>query len=199
MDHEQKLQIQRSTCGWPGADPLMVAYHDGEWGVPVHDDRKLFEFLILDAAQAGLNWSLILKKRENFRQALDGFDASRMARYGDEKLAELLQNPGIIRNRLKVQSFVKNARGFLQVQKEFGTFDRYIWQFVGGRPIVNQWQELRQIPVSTRESDAMSADLKTRGFSFVGTTICYAFMQAAGLVNDHLVTCFRYEEICRME
>lgn len=190
--------MQRSTCGWPGADPLMVAYHDSEWGVPVHDDRKLFEFLILDAAQAGLNWSLILKKRENFRQALDGFDAARMARYGDDKLTELLQNPGIIRNRLKVQSFVKNAKGFLQVQKEFGSFDRYIWQFVGGKPIVNQWGELRQIPVSTRESDAMSADLKARGFSFVGTTICYAFMQAAGLVNDHLVQCFRYEEICRL-
>jgi len=198
MDHGKKSPMQRSTCGWPGADPLMVAYHDSEWGVPVHDDRKLFEFLILDAAQAGLNWSLILKKRENFRQALDGFDAARMARYGDDKLTELLQNPGIIRNRLKVQSFVKNAKGFLQVQKEFGSFDRYIWQFVGGKPIVNQWGELRQIPVSTRESDAMSADLKARGFSFVGTTICYAFMQAAGLVNDHLVQCFRYEEICRL-
>jgi DNA-3-methyladenine glycosylase I len=198
MIMQDEITVQKLSCEWPGKEPLMIAYHDHEWGVPLHDDQKLFEFLILDAAQAGLNWSLVLKKRENYRAALDGFDANKMARYNEKKLGELLQNPGIIRNRLKVNSFVKNAKSFLNIQQEFGAFDRYIWQFVGGRPLQNHWETLKQIPVSTVESDAMSKDLKMRGFSFVGTTICYAFMQAAGMVNDHLVHCFRYEQVAKM-
>ena len=198
MDQTKTTPEPLTTCAWPGTDALMIAYHDTEWGVPLHEDRKLFEFLILDAAQAGLNWSLVLNKRENFRSALDGFDAQKIASYDGHKIAELLQNPGIIRNRLKVNSFVKNARAYLRVQEEFGSFDRYIWQFTGGKVIVNQWKKPQEIPVSTSESDVMSQDLKRRGFSFVGTTICYAFMQAAGMVNDHLLHCFRHAEIRAM-
>jgi len=182
-------------CDWSVDHPLMIKYHDTEWGVPVHDDRKLFEFLVLDAAQAGLSWRTVLLKRENYREAFDNFDAEKVARYTDKRIEKLLQNPGIIRNRLKVNSAVTNARATLKVRDEFGTFDRYIWQFVGGKPLVNRIQSLKQIPATSKESDAMSKDMKKRGFNFVGSTICYAFMQAAGLVNDHLVTCFRHREV----
>ncbi len=185
----------RTRCGWAGTEPLYVAYHDDEWGVPVHDDRTLFEFLILEGAQAGLSWSTILNKRENYRQAFDKFDPRRVARYDAKKVAELLANPGIVRNRLKVAAAIQNAQAFLAVQKEFDSFDAYIWQFVGGKPKRNAWKTLKEIPAKTAESDAMSKDLKKRGFSFVGSTICYAFMQAVGMVNDHIVSCFRYKEI----
>lgn len=178
-------------CSWP-KNELAIHYHDHEWGVPLHDDRKLFEFIVLDAAQAGLSWDTVLKKRENYRKAFDGFNPELVARYGASKLESLLNDPGIIRNRLKVQSAVDNAKGFLKVQDQFGSFDAYIWQFVGGKPVVNQWREQNQLPASTPQSDAMSKDLKSRGFKFVGTTICYAFMQAAGLVDDHLMDCFRW-------
>ncbi|MBU2555278.1 MAG: DNA-3-methyladenine glycosylase I [Bacteroidetes bacterium] len=183
------------SCEWPGGRELDIAYHDTEWGVPVHDDKKLFEFLVLDAFQAGLSWSTILKKRENFRQAFDGFDAMKIALYDEHKVADLMQNQGIIRNKLKIESAISNAAIFLEVSQEFGSFDKYIWQFTGGKTLVNHWQNQNQIPVSTPESDAMSKDMKKRGFRFVGTTICYAFMQAAGMVNDHLVTCFRHAEV----
>ena len=181
-------------CPWP-SDELSVRYHDEEWGVPVHEDRKLFEFLILEGAQAGLSWDTILHKRENYRAAFDGFDPERIARYDRRKTQQLLRNPGIVRNKLKVASAVGNAKAFLQVQKEFGSFDRYIWQFVGGKPRVNARKSMKQVPAQTAESDAMSKDLKKRGFKFVGSTICYAFMQAVGMVNDHVVTCFRYKRI----
>jgi DNA-3-methyladenine glycosylase I len=184
-------------CAWCESHPLMVEYHDAEWGVPLHDDARLFEFLVLDAAQAGLSWLTILKKRENYRRAFDGFDARRIARYTDKKIARLLADPGIVRNRLKVESAVVNAREFLKVQKEFGSFDAYIWRFVGGRTIRNSFREMKQIPATSPQSDAMSKDLKSRGFKFVGSTICYAFMQAAGMVNDHLVDCFRYKQVDR--
>jgi len=186
---------QRRTCDWPKNNPLMIAYHDTEWGVPLHDDRKLFEFILLDAMQAGLSWEIILKKRENFRIALDNFQPQKIARYTEKDLERLLSNKGIIRNRLKLQAAITNAQKFLEVQQEFGSFDAYIWQFVGGKRIVNRWDGLKQIPARTVESDAMSADLKKRGFKFVGSTICYAFMQAAGLVNDHLVRCWRWGEV----
>jgi len=179
-------------CEWPGSDPLMIEYHDHEWGVPVHDDGKHFEFLVLDGAQAGLSWATVLKKRARYREVFDGFRPEIVATYGEDKVAELLADPGIIRNKLKIHSAIRNARAFLEVQEEFGSFDAYIWQFVGGRTMVNRWRRLDQLPASTRESDAMSRDLKQRGFSFVGTTISYAYMQAAGMVNDHLVSCFRY-------
>jgi len=182
-------------CDWCLDHPLMMEYHDTEWGVPVHDDRKLFEFLVLDAAQAGLSWRTVLLKRENYRKAFDNFDAEKVARYTDKRLAKLLLDPGIVRNRLKVRSAVINARAFLQVRDEFGSFDRYIWQFVGGKPLVTRIQSLKQIRATSEESDAMSKDMKRRGFTFCGSTICYAFMQAAGLVNDHLVTCFRHREV----
>jgi DNA-3-methyladenine glycosylase I len=182
----------KQRCEWCGDDPLYVAYHDEEWGVPVHDDRKLFEMLILEGAQAGLSWSTILKKRENYRKAFDKFDAKKIAKYDKAKVAKLLADPGIVRNRLKIAATIQNARAFLEVQKEFGSFDRYIWQFVDGKPKKNKWKSLKEIPPKTAESDAMSKDLKKRGFSFVGSTICYAFMQAVGMVNDHVVTCFRY-------
>ena len=171
---------------------MSIRYHDEEWGVPVHDDRTLFEFLILEGAQAGLSWETILNKRENYRGAFDNFDAERIARYDKRKLAQLLKNPGIVRNRLKLASAVQNAKALLQVQKEYGDFDRYIWQFVDGRPLVNSWKSHDRLPALTAQSDAMSKDLKKRGFNFVGSTICYAFMQAVGMVNDHVVTCFRY-------
>jgi DNA-3-methyladenine glycosylase I len=179
-------------CPWAGSDPLYIAYHDEEWGVPVHDDRTHFEFLILEGAQAGLSWATILRKRENYRRAFDNFDPARVAAYDEEKIATLLADPGIVRNRLKVHAAVRNAQGFLRVQDEFGSFDAYIWGFVGGRPIVNQWTSLSQVPAETDESRALSRDLKQRGFTFVGPTIMYAHMQAAGLVNDHLTSCFRH-------
>lgn len=182
-------------CEWCGDDPLYVAYHDEEWGVPVHDDRRLFEMLILEGAQAGLSWSTILKKRENYRKAFNRFDAQKIAKYDKAKIAKLLADPGIVRNRLKIAATVQNARAFLEVQKEFGSFDRYIWQFVGGKPKQNRWKSLKEIPAKTVESDAMSKDLKKRGFSFVGSTICYAFMQAVGMVNDHITTCFRHRKV----
>jgi DNA-3-methyladenine glycosylase I len=195
----EKDALGRATCGWPAKDPLMVAYHDQEWGVPLHDDHKLFEFVLLDAAQAGLNWSMVLKKRENFRAAFDNFDAESIARYDAARVEALLQDPGIIRNRLKVNAFIKNAQGFLKIQEEYGSFARYIWQFVNGKTIDNHLHTLAEMPTRSPESDAMSSDLKSRGFSFVGSTICYAFMQAAGLVNDHLVHCFRYEELKNLQ
>lgn len=182
-------------CQWAGDDPLYVAYHDQEWGVPKHDDRRLFEDLLLDGAQAGLSWITILRKRENYRAAFDNFDAHKIAVYDEHKIAQLLANPGIVRNRLKIHSAVKNAVAFLKVREEFGDFDRYIWSFVGGKTIVNSWQSMAQIPAQTAESEAMSKDLKKRGFNFVGPTICYAFMQAVGMVNDHVTSCFRYHEV----
>lgn len=182
-------------CPWPKDDPLMLSYHDHEWGRPAHDDRKLFEAIVLDAFQAGLSWRTVINKRENFRTAFDDFDAEKIARYNSRKLQSLLQNAGIIRNRMKMEASVRNAKAFLKVQDEFGSFDKYIWQFTGYKTIHNRWKHLKQIPASTKESDAMSKDMKQRGFTFCGTTICYAFMQAAGMVNDHLVDCFCYEEI----
>ena len=184
-----------TRCAWAGTDPLYVAYHDQEWGVPLHDDRLLFEFLILDGMQAGLSWAIILKKRDNFRRLFDNFDPSLIATYDDARVAALLADPGIVRNRLKVAAAIQNARAFLDIQKEFGSFDAYIWQFVGGQPKKNAWKGLADIPARTSESDAMSKDLARRGFKFVGSTICYAFMQAAGLVNDHTVDCFRYNQV----
>jgi len=181
-------------CGWARSE-LSVEYHDKEWGVPAHHDRTLFEFLVLEGAQAGLSWETILNKRKNYRAALDDFDFARIARYDGRRLNSLLQNPGIVRNRLKLASTVKNAKAFLKVQEEFGSFDDYVWQFVGGKPRCNQWRSLKQIPASTAESDAMSRDLRKRGFNFVGSTICYAFMQAVGMVNDHVVSCFRRQQI----
>lgn len=185
-------------CEWAGDDPLYVAYHDEEWGVPQHDDRVLFEFLILEGAQAGLSWSTILRKREHYRAAFDAFDPVKVAHYDDAKMAELLANPGIVRNRLKVRSAVKNAQAFLKVQAEFGSFDACIWRFTGGQPIINRWGTLADIPAETVESQAMSKDLKKRGFNFVGPTICYAFMQACGIVNDHTLRCFRHAEIAAL-
>jgi DNA-3-methyladenine glycosylase I len=181
-------------CAWASSE-LMIRYHDEEWGVPVHDDGRLFEFLILEGAQAGLSWETILNKRENYRAAFDGFDAHRVARYSHRKVAQLLKNPGIVRNQLKIASTVRNAQALLRLQEEFGSFDRYIWQFVDGRPRVNSWKARDCVPASTAESDAMSKSLKKRDFSFVGSTICYAFMQAVGMVNDHVVPCFRHNEV----
>jgi len=185
----------RNRCGWCGDDPLYVAYHDEEWGVPVDDDQTLFEFLILEGAQAGLSWSTILNKREGYRKAFDGFDPEKVARYDDRKTAELLANPGIVRNRLKVASAVSNARAFLDVQDELGSFSGYIWSFVDGRPIQNSWRSLAEIPAKPPLAEKISKDLKRRGFRFVGPTIVYAHMQATGMVNDHLVDCFRYREV----
>ena len=189
-----KPQVALQRCAW-ARDPLMIAYHDTEWGVPQHDDRTLFEFLVLEGAQAGLSWSTILNKRAAYRRAFDRFDARRVARYDEPRIARLLADEGIVRNRLKIRSAVQNARAFLEVRREFGTFDRYIWEFVEGRALCNRWRRSGQVPARTALSDAMSRDLKKRGFTFVGSTICYAFMQATGLVNDHLVTCFRYRQI----
>ena len=182
-------------CGWAGTDPLMVAYHDREWGVPVHDDRKHFEFLVLDAFQAGLSWAIVLKKREAFRQAFDGFDPVEIARYRAPKLARLVKDAGIIRNRLKIAGTVANARAFLAVREEHGSFDAFVWSFVGGVTRRNRWKTMRQVPASTKESDRLSKALKERGFTFVGSTICYAYMQAAGLVHDHLFSCFRHGKL----
>ncbi len=178
-------------CAWPGGDALYIKYHDEEWGVPVHDDAKLFEFLILEGAQAGLSWITILRKRENYRRAFDQFDVKKIARYDQKKINALLKDEGIVRNRLKIHSTVQNAKAFLEVQKEFGSFDRYIWQFVDGKPKTNRLKSLKDLPARTEVSDRVSHDLKTRGFNFVGSTICYAFMQAVGMVNDHMVDCFR--------
>lgn len=186
---------EKLICAWAQGHELNRVYHDTEWGVPVHDDRVLFEFLMLEGAQAGLSWLTVLKKRENYRRAFDGFDAVKMARYSDKKLAALMNDEGIIRNRLKIASAVLNAKAYLAAQKEFGSFDAYIWQFVGGKPIVNRWTKMSQVPAKTKESDAMSKDLLKRGFKFVGSTICYAFMQATGMVNDHTVDCWRHKAV----
>ncbi len=182
-------------CSWAGGSPLMLEYHDTEWGVPAHDDRALFEFLILEGAQAGLSWETILKKRENYRRAFDGFDAERIARYGERDVERLLADSGIVRNRLKIAATLTNAQRFLEVQEEFGSFQEYIWRFVGGKPIKNSFRALSEMPAKTEESEAMSKELRRRGFKFVGSTICYAFMQAVGMVNDHTVGCFRYDEV----
>jgi DNA-3-methyladenine glycosylase I len=188
----------KKRCTWPGTDPLYLAYHDGEWGVPVHDDRRLFEFLVLEGAQAGLSWITILRKRDAYRRAFDGFDPKRVARYDARKVARLLADEGIVRNRMKIESAIKNARAFLAVQEEHGSFDAYQWRFVDGRPLVNRWKTTREVPARTNESDAFSKDLKQRGFSFVGSTIIYAHMQAVGMVNDHLTTCFRHREVKKL-
>ncbi len=185
---------QRKRCGWARTE-LSIPYHDLEWGVPLHDDRRLFEFLILEGAQAGLSWETILKKRENFRQAFDRFDPRKVAGYERRKKAQLMGNQGIIRNRLKIDAAIANAKAFLAVKKEFGSFDAFIWDFVGGKPRRNRWRTLKQIPSQTSQATALSKELKKRGFSFVGPVICYAFMQAVGMVNDHLVDCFRYRQI----
>ena len=183
-------------CGW-ARNELAIRYHDREWGVPAHSDRKLFEFLVLEGAQAGLSWDTILRKRQSYRVAFDGFDPQVVARYDRRKIGQLMRNAEIVRNRLKIESAVRNAIAFLKVREEFGSFDRYIWQLVDRGPLVNSWKAMSQVPSRTKESDAMSKDLKKRGFSFVGSTICYAFMQAVGMVNDHMVNCFRYSQVVR--
>jgi DNA-3-methyladenine glycosylase I len=187
-----------NRCSWPGDDPLMIQYHDEEWGVPLHDDGKHFEFIVLDGMQAGLSWRTVLHKRENFRAAFDQFDVQKVAGYGEMKVAELLNNSGIIRNRQKIAAAIQNARALQTIQAEFGTFDHYIWQFVEGQPIVNQWAASHDIPAQSPEAEAMSKDLRRRGFSFVGPTICYAYMQAAGMINDHLLACFRHRQCQNM-
>ncbi len=187
----------KTRCAW-AKTPIYETYHDTEWGVPLHDERLLFEFLVLEGAQAGLSWSTILNKRENYRRAFDNFHVHKVAAYGPDKVKSLLADAGIVRNRLKVASAIDNAKAFIKVQQEFGTFDAYIWRFVGGKPIQNRWESLKQIPASTKESDAMSKDLKQRGFRFVGSTICYAHMQATGMVNDHLITCHRHKECAKL-
>lgn len=193
-----KKQVER--CGWSASgDEQYVAYHDDEWGVPVHDDRKQFEFLTLESAQAGLSWATVLRKRENYRRAFANFDPEKVARFTAKQIEKLLADPGIIRNRLKVAAAVTNARAFLAVQEEFGTFDKYIWGFVDGRPIRNTWATMKQVPATSKESDALSKDLKQRGFKFVGSTIIYAHMQAVGMVNDHLVSCFRHKAVARLK
>ena len=184
-----------NRCAWGSNNPLMIQYHDEEWGVPVHDDRKLFEFLILDGFQAGVSWAIVLNKRQNFRKAFHNFNAKKIAKYGAADTKRLLADAGIIRNRLKIAAAITNAQCFLAAQKEFGSFDQYIWQFTGGKTIRNVWKSIKEIPATSQESDAMSQDLKARGFKFVGSTICYAFMQAAGMVNDHTTKCFRYKQV----
>jgi len=184
-------------CAWPGEDELMIKYHDEEWGVPLHEDQKLFEFMVLDAFQAGLSWKTILHKRKNFEKAFDKFNVNKIAKYDDQKVAELLNDAAIIRNRLKILATVNNAQRFIEVKKEFGSFDKYIWQFVHHQPLVNYWKSGSEIPARSMESDMMSKDLQKRGFKFVGSTICYAFMQAAGMVNDHLVGCGRHKQVRR--
>ncbi len=181
-----------NRCKWASSDPLYIKYHDEEWGVPLHDDRKLFEMLNLEGAQAGLSWITILKKRKNYKKAFDNFDAKKIIKYDSKKIEQLMQDAGIVRNRLKIEAVITNAHAFLAVQKEFGSFDEYIWQFTGGKPKINSWKHFKEIPPKTLESDAMSKDLKKRGFKFIGSTICYAYMQACGMVNDHLTDCFRY-------
>ena len=189
---------RNKRCAWVTTDePLLLDYHDREWGVPVHSERKHFEVLVLSGAQAGLNWSLVLKKREGYRRAFDNFDPEKVVRYSERQIRRLLSDPEIIRNRMKIEAAVRNARAFLKVQEEFGKYDSYCWQFVGGRPKLNRWKATRQIPATSPESEALSKDLKRRGFSFIGPTVAYAYMQAVGMVNDHLVDCFRYREILR--
>lgn len=192
-DGERRAGVRR--CSWPTNNALMLAYHDEEWGVPVHDDRTLFEFLILEGAQAGLAWQTVLNKREGYRKALSGFDARKIARYGAKDVRRLLSDSGIIRNRLKIAATIQNAKALLGIQKEYGSFDAYIWQFVGGKPIKHKIKAMKNIPATTKESDAMSNDLRKRGFTFVGPTICYAFMQAVGMVNDHEMRCVRYAQL----
>src|ERR1043166_3110315 len=192
------MAIERKRCTWPGNDPLYVAYHDDEWGVPVHDDRLLFEFLVLEGAQAGLRWITILRKREAYQRAFGGFDPRKVARFDKRKVSALLADAGIVRNRAKIESAIKNAKAFLEIQAEFGSFDAYQWRFVDGRPIRNRWRATGEVPASTAQSDAMSKDLKSRGFTFVGSTILYAHMQAVGMVNDHLVDCFRHREVAKL-
>ncbi|HTY89443.1 MAG TPA: DNA-3-methyladenine glycosylase I [Candidatus Acidoferrum sp.] len=189
-----KKKGDQSRCPWP-TDELYIRYHDCEWAVPLHDDRRLFELLILEGAQAGLSWHTVLKKRENYRVAFDGFDPEKVARYDAATVARLMNNPGLIRNRLKIQSAIQNARAFLRVQEEFGSFDAFIWRFVNGNPVVNHWKTMKEVPARTEISDALSRDLGRRGFNFVGSTICYAHMQATGMVNDHLVACFRHRQL----
>lgn len=190
--------MTRKTCGWPGNDPLMIAYHDEEWGVPLHDDRSIYEFLVLEGMQAGLSWRTVLHKRENFRKAFAGFVPENVARFNRRSTERLLNDPGIIRNRQKIDAAVNNARRFLEVQEEFGSFDAFVWRFVAGEPIRNRRRTLADLPATSPQSDAMSRELKARGFKFIGSTICYAHMQAAGMVNDHLVTCFRHAEVAGM-
>ena len=182
----------KKSCEWPSGDPLMISYHDNEWGVPVHDDIRWFEHIVLDGAQAGLSWKTILHRREGYRKAFDGFDPAKVAQYDDQKYETLLNDDRIIRNRLKIKSAISNAKAFLRIQDEFGSFDNYLWGFTGGKPVVNHWRNLAEMPARSPLSDAISKDLKKRGFTFVGTTICYAFLQAAGVVNDHLTECFRH-------
>jgi len=189
------MKNDRRTCSWPTGDPLLIAYHDREWGVPLHNDRKLFEFLVLEGFQAGLSWLTVLRKRENFRKAFDGFDFNKIARYDRRKIDSLLNDSGIIRNKLKIESAVLNAKAFIKVRKEFGTFDKYIWGFTGGKPVNNGFRSLKDLPARTELSDLISDDLKKRGFKFVGSTIVYAHMQATGMVNDHIRDCYRYKEI----
>ncbi len=191
MEPDRRLGRSPRRCAWASDDETLLAYHDSEWGTPEHDDRKLFEFLVLEGAQAGLSWLTVLRKRDAYRRAFDQFDPERVARYDSRKVRALLGDPGIIRNRLKIEAAISTAGGFLSIQTEFGTFDEYVWRFVGGKPKINRWKALSEIPARTRESDAMSSALKDRGFKFVGTTICYAYMQAVGMVNDHVVSCFR--------
>lgn len=188
----------KTRCEWCGSDPLYVAYHDGEWGVPIHDDRLLFEFLVLEGAQAGLSWLTILKKRDNYRKAFHGFDCARVARYTEQDVARLLADSGIVRNRLKIESAIRNARGVLDIQEEWNSLDAYLWRHVDGVPKQNAWKSMAELPARTEVSDMMSRDLKKRGFNFVGSTICYSFMQAVGMVNDHTTNCFRYREIRKL-
>ncbi len=187
--------MNKIRCGWSTNDPLYIKYHDEEWGTPCHNDRKLFELLILEGFQAGLSWITILRKRKNFKNAFDNFDPQKITKYNPQKLNQLMKNEGIIRNRLKINAAKINAKCFLEVQKEFGSFDKYVWQFVNGKQIKNKFKNLKKIPAKTKESDAMSRDMKKRGFKFVGSTICYAFMQATGMVNDHITECFRYKQL----
>ena len=188
----------KPRCPWAGSDPAYVAYHDGEWGVPVHDDRRLFELLILEGAQAGLSWLTILKKRENYRKAFAGFDCGKIARYGERDIGRLLADPGIVRNRLKIEAAIRNARGTLAIQEEFGSLDAFLWRYVDGRPLQNAWKSMAELPARTEVSDALGKELKRRGFNFVGSTICYAFMQAVGMVNDHLTDCYRHAEVRKL-
>jgi DNA-3-methyladenine glycosylase I len=188
-------KTMKTRCAWAGSDPLYVAYHDEQWGVPLHDDRELFEMLVLEGAQAGLSWSTILNKRENYRSAFDGFEIARVAAYGEAEVQRLLADPGIVRNRLKIHSAIRNARAVLEIQQEFGSLDAFLWQFVDGEPIQNAWKELRELPAQTPLAETMSKELKRCGLNFIGPTICYALMQSIGMVNDHVVDCFRYEEV----
>ena len=193
------MQVKINRCTWCGDDPLYVAYHDDEWGVPIHDDEQLFELLTLEGAQAGLSWITVLKKRENYRKAFDFFDCQKIAKYTEKDIERLLLNPGIVRNRLKIESVIKNAKGVIKIKEEFGSFNSYLWEYVETKPKQNEWKRLKELPAKTEISERMSKDLKKRGFNFVGPTICYAFMQAVGMVNDHTTGCFRYEEVKRLK